>query len=110
MSRKQKPKSKKTREGGRQVVPGITISARNEATVDPVLSDVLFDLALQLEESTGLAVDVQHALAAIVMAAQTGEIPDDQPLDPQDKVLLSTLNKYVRVVFSNFDGKVGQDD
>ena len=109
MARKNQ-KKRSAKSAGREIVPGISISPKNEATVDPQLSDVLFDLALKLEEKTGLAVDVQHALAAIVMGAQTGEVPSDQPISTVDEKLLRTLEKYVRVVFSNFDGKVGQDD
>jgi hypothetical protein len=35
-----------------QVVPGISISPSGQATVDPSLADVLFDLAIKLEEPT----------------------------------------------------------
>ena len=101
-------KNKKDR--SKQIVQGITLSPRNEATVAPELADVLFDLALNLEESTALAVDVQHVLAAIVMASQTGELAADTVVSRDDQDLIKTLDKYVRVVFANFDGKVGQDD
>lgn len=108
MSKKKNQQSKKNK--GRQVVPGITISSKNEATVAPELSDVLFDLALKLESSTGLAVDVQHVLAAIVMASQTGELNSQQSLSDGPDKLLPLLEKYTRIVFANFGGKVGQDD
>ena len=54
-------------EGEQQVVPGISISSSGQATVDPSLTEVLFDLALKLEEPTNHPVDVQHVLAAIVI-------------------------------------------
>ena len=43
-----------------QVVPGISISPSGQATVDPSLADVLFDLAIKLEEPTQLPVEVDH--------------------------------------------------
>ena len=57
--------------GEQQIVPGISISVSGQATVDPTLADVLFDLAIKLEEPTNHPVDVQHVLAAIVMAARS---------------------------------------
>ncbi len=57
-----------------QVVPGISISPSGQATVDSSLANVLFDLAIKLEEPTQLPVDVEHILAAIVMAARQGEL------------------------------------
>ncbi|MEO2013244.1 MAG: hypothetical protein ABGZ53_02635 [Fuerstiella sp.] len=45
-----------------QVVPGISISPSGQATVDSSLTDVLFDLAIKLEEPTQLPVDVEHIL------------------------------------------------
>ena len=38
--------------GEQQIVPGISISVSGQATVDPILADVLFDLAIKLEEPT----------------------------------------------------------
>ena len=107
---KQKSKQKTSSPRGRQVIQGITLSSRNEATVDPELADDLFDLALKLEESTGLAVDVQHVLAAIVMGSTTGEIPKEESVRTISESRLGILEKQVRIVFSQFGGKVGEDD
>ncbi len=63
-----------------QIVPGISVSSSGQASVDPSLADVLFDLALQLEGPTDLPVDVEHVLAAIVLAARNGELAPDKPL------------------------------
>ncbi len=56
----------------KQIVPGIFISSSGQATVDPSLANVLFDLAIKLEEPTNLPVDVEHVLAAIVLARALG--------------------------------------
>ena len=86
------------------------MSPKNEATVDPELTERLLDMAELLEDRTGFPVDVEHALAAVVMGASTGEISADCQIDKQNQALVQTLEKYVRVVFSDFGGKVGQDD
>ena len=59
--------------GDQQIVPGISVTASGQATVDPFVAEVLLDLAIKLEEPTNLPVDVEHVLAAIVLAARGGE-------------------------------------
>lgn len=97
-------------QGEQQVVPGISISASGQATVDPSLADVLFDLALKLEEPTNLPVDVQHVLAAIVLAARNGELDPDMKLLSDDPALIAVLTPHVKSVFANYDGKLGMED
>ena len=43
-----------------QIVPGISVTSSGLATVDPSLANVLFDLAIPLEELTNLPVDVER--------------------------------------------------
>ena len=93
-----------------QIVPGITVTSSGQATVDPSLADVLFDLAIKLEEPTNLPVDVQHVLAAIVLAARKGEIDPNTPLSSDDPALAEILVSHVKTVFADYDGKVGTDD
>ena len=93
-----------------QIVPGISISSSGQATVDPSLSDVLFDLAIKLEEPPHLPVDVEHVLAAIVLAARSGELNPKTPLSSDDPALAEVLVDHVKTVFSKYDGKVGMDD
>ena len=93
-----------------QIVPGITLTAAGQANVEPQLNDILFDLAVQLEEPTGLPVDVEHVLAAIVLAASSGEIDRATPLNAADPDLQVVLAKHVKTVFTRFGGSVGTDD
>ena len=93
-----------------QIVPGIAITSSGQATVDPSLSDVLFDLAIMLEEPTNLPVDVQHVLAAIVLAARNGELDPNTPLSSDDPALAEVLVGHVKTVFADYGGKVGTDD
>ena len=97
-------------EGEQQVVPGISISSSGQATVDPSLTDVLFDLALKLEEPTNHPVDVQHVLAAIVLAARSGELEPDIKLSSDNQALVSVLTSHVKSVFENYGGEVGKED
>jgi len=97
-------------EGEQQVVPGISISSSGQATVDPSLKDVLFDLALKLEEPTNHPVDVQHVLAAIVLAARNGELDPDIKLLSDDQALVAALIPHVKSVFEKYGGEVGKED
>ena len=92
------------------IVPGIVLSASGQATVDPSLADVLFDLAIQLEQPTDLPVDVQHVLAAIVLAARQGQLDSQTPLSRDDPALVNLLTGHVKTIFEDYDGRVGSDD
>ena len=94
----------------RQIVPGISVSSSGEATVDPSLADVLFDLAIQLEDPTGLPVDVEHVLAAIVLAARNGELDAKTSLSSDDPALAEILAVHVKAVFAKFGGDIGTGD
>ena len=99
-----------TNSGEQQIVPGISVSESGQATVDPTLADVLFDLAIKLEEPTNHPVDVQHVLAAIVLAARNGELDPDTQLSSDDQALVVVLTPHVKAVFSQYGGEVGTDD
>ena len=96
--------------GDQQIVPGISVTPSGQATVDPAVTKVLFDLAIKLEEPTNLPVDVEHVLAAVVLAARKGEIHPNTPLSSDDPALASVLAGHVKTVFAVYDGKVGMDD
>jgi hypothetical protein len=93
-----------------QIVPGISVTSSGQATVDPSLTDVLFDLAIKLEEPTNLPVDVEHVLAAIVLAARNGELDPNEPLSSDDPALAEVLVGHVKTVFADYGGNLGMDD
>ena len=93
-----------------QIVPGISVTSSGQATVDPTLTEVLFDLAIKLEEPTNLPVDVEHVLAAVVLSARIGELDPTTPLTSDDPALVEVLVSHVIAVFEQFGGKVGRDD
>lgn len=96
--------------GDQQIIPGISLSPTGEATVDPALADVLFDLGIQLGEITKFPVDVEHVLAAIVLAARNGQLNQFTRLSSSDLVLQEVLTDHVGTIFTKYDGKVGRDD
>ena len=91
-------------------LPGILISPSGQATVDSSLEKVLFDLNMKLEEPTQLSDDVEHILAAIVMAARQGELGPNTRLSSECLALAAVLINHVKTVFAEYDGKVGMDD
>ena len=93
-----------------QIVPGLSVSATGQATVDPSIADVLFDLAIKLEETTALPVDVQHVVAALVLTARNGELDPRAPLSSDDLVLSAVLAAQLKTVFAVYGGNVGKDD
>jgi len=93
-----------------QIVPGISVTSAGEASVDSSLTGVLFELAGQLEGPTNLPVDVEHVLAAIVLAVRAGEIESTKPLSGEDPAVVATLVDHVKTVFEQFGGNVGRED
>ena len=96
--------------GDQQIISGISLSPTGQATVDPALADVLFDLGIQLEKITKLPVDVEHVLAAIVLASRNGQLNQFTRLSSSDLVLQEVLADHVKAIFTKYDGKVGRDD
>ena len=93
-----------------QIVPGISLSTSGQATVDPALTEVLIDIAIKIDDMSKFPVDVEHVLAAIVMAARNESIAADTELSSDNEPLIFALAQYVETVFEKFGGKVGKDD
>ncbi len=93
-----------------QIAPGISLSTSGQATVDPALTDVLIDIAIKIDDMSMFPVDVEHVLAGIVLAAQSGAIQLDTNLSSDNDDLISVLAEHVETVFTKFGGKVGSDD
>lgn len=93
-----------------QIIPGISLSESGQATVDPSLTDVLIVIAIKIDDTSKHPVDVEHVLAAIVLAARGGAIEPDTKLSSDNDALISILAEHVETVFRKFGGKVGRDD
>ncbi len=94
----------------RQIVPGITVGPSGQATIDPAIKDVLFDLAIALEEPTNLPVDIEHVVAALVLAVRSNEIDANKDISVGDLALVSVLAVHVKSVFALYGGKVSCDE
>ena len=92
------------------IVPGLSVSKTGQAIVDSSIADVLFELAIKLEKMTGLPVDVQHVVAALVLAARSGQLDPQQPLSRDDSELTAALKVQLKTVFDVYGGNVGTDD
>lgn len=91
------------------IVPGPSVSKTGQATVDSSLRNVLFDLAIKLEEITALPVDVQHVVAALVLAARNGQLDSMLPLTSGDDIA-ALLAVHAKKVFALYGSNVGADD
>lgn len=91
-------------------MPGISVSPSGQATIDPSIQDVLFDLALQLEAPTSLPVDMEHVVAAIVLAVRNEQIDSTVPLSANDPRLIGILAEHVKSIFARYGGNVGDSD
>ena len=93
-----------------QLIRGISLSSSGQATVDPKLTEVLIDVAIKIDDDSKFPVDVEHVLAAIVLASRVGEVNSETVLDGANEELVSLLGAHVETVFQTFGGKVGTDD
>ena len=89
---------------------GISLDVAGQAAIDPSLNDVLFDLALNLESPTNLPVDIEHVVAAIVIAARSNQLDADHVIVADDDDLIEILTPHVKSVFAIYGGRLGNDE
>jgi hypothetical protein len=92
------------------VVPGIELNQSGQASVDASMGRQLISLALELEAYTSRPVDVQHVLAAIILAASNGDLIAGQPLPDPDPTWMRILATHVESIFQQTGGRVSEDD
>ncbi len=94
----------------KQIVPGVTADPSGSVSVDAEMGKILFDVALQLEGAAGYPVDVEHVLAAIILASRSGELDSTTPLSSSDSALVSLLERHIVTVFRHYGRRLGADD
>ncbi len=97
------------RPSNRTVLPGIELDASGQATVDSLVARRLIDLAIELEVYTEHPVDVQHVLAAIILAVGQGELSSQEALPSTDPQLCRILARHVNELFDRLGGELSQD-
>ena len=90
----------------RVIASGIRLSESGEVSVDGPAGRALFDLAIALEDATPHPVDVQHVLAAIVLAERDALIDDSTRLMPDDPSLQRIICDYLPRVFKQYDDQL----
>ena len=98
------------RSSSQQVIPGIELDAAGHAAVAPAMGQRLIELAIALEPYTPHPVEVQHVLAAIILAVRGGELPAGQSLRNTDARLCEILARHVNELFERSGGRVALDE
>lgn len=92
------------------IAVGVELDKRGTIHVAPENHDRLCALAIDLQDG-GLAVDVQHVLAALVMAVRDGrgerELTLAEWAEPARKQVLA---RYIQLIFSRHGGEITGDD
>jgi hypothetical protein len=94
----------------RTIVPGVELSADGQASVNSKMGRHLIALAIDLESYTSHPVDVQHVLAAIIRAADKGDLVAGEPLPHPDSTWMQMLASHVESIFQQTGGRVSKDD
>ena len=89
-----------------QIVAGVTIDRQGMVSVEEGFQQELCDVALALQECTPHAVDVEHVLAAVVMAVRDGKLPRNSALKKADGEQNRILSRYVHVLFERYAGEI----
>lgn len=92
------------------IVRGISMTPEGEVTVDPKTDEALFDLAIALQGPDDTPVDVEHVVAALILASRNGEVPPDYQLRERDKALQAILKPHVRLIFNRYGGQVCEEE
>ncbi|MAI72902.1 MAG: hypothetical protein CMM01_18625 [Rhodopirellula sp.] len=87
----------------RMIAVGIRLNESGEVSVDGPAGRALFDLAIALEDAVPLPVDVQHVLAAIVLAERSGLVDDQTRVTVDDPSLQQIIREYLPQVFKQYD-------
>lgn len=94
----------------RQILPGIRLDDAGRASVDASMGRQLISLAIELESYTTRPVDVQHVLAAIIMAVGNGEFNAGESLQTPEPLVLRLLASHIETIFQRTGGRVSEDD
>jgi hypothetical protein len=92
------------------IIKGITMTSTGEVSIDPLLDEPLCDLAIAMQGPDDLPVDVEHIVAALILASRNGTVPPDYELKPRDRSLKAILRPHVRMIFQRYGGQVCEEE
>ena len=92
-----------------EIVGGVTIDRKGTVVVAEGMQQVLCDLALQLQDQTPHAVDVEHVVAALVMAVRDGKLKRNSCLDEFRESEIDTLQRYIDVLFQRYGADIATE-
>ena len=88
------------------IVQGISLNRRGTVTVAPGHQQTLCDVAIALQGVCQYAVDVEHVVAALVMAVRDGRIERDSAISGDDELVIRVLQQYMPLLFEQLKGAV----
>ena len=90
----------------RVIAVGICLNESGEVSVDGPAGRALFDLAIALEDATPHPLDIQHVLAAIVLAERDALVGPSTRLTADNLSLKRIICDYLPLVFKQYDDQV----
>ena len=93
----------------RMIAQGISADDSGQVSVDADAGRLLIELAIDLEASVTEPVDVQHVLAAIVLAASDGLVDDQTRMSRDNDALRNSVIRYLPVVLERFGDQLGSE-
>lgn len=92
------------------ILPGISVDDSGRVSVDAKCGKLLFDLALEFEGIVSAPVDVEHVLAALILAVreQGLTVVSDVEMAPSNPVLLNAVRDCLPVIFERYGSDLGE--
>ena len=94
------------------ILPGIESDESGRVSVDSIAGKLLFDLAVEAEDAVPHPVDVEHVLAALILAVHDHDLVVESVEDMtlSNPVLLAATRKFLPIVFERYGTGLGDVD
>ncbi len=93
----------------RMIAQGISSDTSGQVSVDANAGRLLIELAIDLEASQTQSIDVQHVLAAIVLAARDGLVDDQTCMSRDNDALRNSVIRYLPLVLTRYGDQLGSE-
>ena len=92
------------------ILPGISVDDPGRVSVDAKCGKLLFDLALECEDIVSVPVDVEHVLAALILAVREKglAVKSEVEMTPSNPVLLDAVRECLPVIFERYGSDLGE--